>query len=89
MSIAVLALARPFGPDLRQITGLIASCNPLKQNHIECPEFRRTLALDRCSFLKSSVLGFAGLALPDLLRADFSGRPRSALPPEETSQELF
>ena len=35
-----------------------------------CPEFRRLLALERRSFLKTGVLGLAGLALSDLLRRE-------------------
>jgi uncharacterized protein (DUF1501 family) len=37
-------------------------------NRIGCPEFRRLLAIERRSFLKVGVLGFAGLALADLLK---------------------
>jgi hypothetical protein len=35
-----------------------------------CPDFRRSLALDRRSFLKAGVLGASGLGLADLLRAE-------------------
>jgi Protein of unknown function (DUF1501) len=38
--------------------------------HRTCPDFRRSLALDRRSFLKAGLLGSAGLALPELLRAE-------------------
>jgi hypothetical protein len=38
--------------------------------HRTCPEFRRSLALDRRSFLRTGILGSAGIALPDLLRAE-------------------
>src|SRR5437773_9733050 len=40
----------------------------LQANRLGCAEFRRRLALDRRSFLKAGILGFAGLSLPDLLR---------------------
>ncbi|MGK0187349.1 MAG: hypothetical protein ACI9R3_003136 [Verrucomicrobiales bacterium] len=35
-----------------------------------CDEFRRTLAMERRSFLKAGMLGMAGLSLADLLRAE-------------------
>ncbi len=39
-------------------------------SHRTCSDFRRSLAPDRRSFLKAGLLGSAGLALPDLLRAE-------------------
>ncbi|MBM3838712.1 MAG: DUF1501 domain-containing protein [Verrucomicrobia bacterium] len=39
-------------------------------NRIGCPEFRRLLSIERRSFLKTGVLGLAGLGLSDLLRLD-------------------
>ena len=47
-----------------------------------CPEFRRQLALERRAFLKVGVLGFAGLSLADLLRAQ-----AAALSPAAVSRE--
>jgi hypothetical protein len=38
--------------------------------HRTCPDFRRSLAPDRRSFLKAGLLGSTGLALADLLRAE-------------------
>jgi hypothetical protein len=38
--------------------------------HRTCLDFRRSLALDRRSFLKAGLLGSTGLALADLLRAE-------------------
>jgi len=37
-------------------------------NRFGCPEFRRLLAMERRSFLKVGVLGFAGLTLGELLK---------------------
>ena len=37
-------------------------------NRTGCPEFRRLLAIERRSFLKVGVLGFAGLTLGELLK---------------------
>src|SRR5438094_5866163 len=42
----------------------------LQANRLGCAEFRRRLAVDRRSFLKAGILGFAGLSLPDLLRVE-------------------
>jgi hypothetical protein len=39
-----------------------------KPDRLGCADFRRRLALDRRSFLKTGFLGFAGLSLGDLLR---------------------
>src|SRR5271165_4672453 len=38
--------------------------------HWTCPDFRRSLAPDRRSFLKAGLLGSTGLALADLLRVE-------------------
>jgi hypothetical protein len=45
--------------------------------HRTCPDFRRSLAPDRRSFLKAGLLGSAGLALADLLRAEARAPSRS------------
>ena len=37
---------------------------------IGCPDFHRTLGLNRRSFLKAGMLGATGLSLADLLRAE-------------------
>src|SRR4051812_9671895 len=42
----------------------------MKASRVGCDEFRRLLAIDRRSFLRSGFLGFAGLALPELLRSE-------------------
>jgi hypothetical protein len=39
-------------------------------NRIGCPEFHRTLSLNRRTFLRAGMLGATGLALADLLRAE-------------------
>jgi uncharacterized protein (DUF1501 family) len=44
---------------------------------IGCNEFRRSLRLDRRSFVKAGVLGSTGLGLADLLRLEAAGNTRS------------
>ena len=46
---------------------------------IGCPDFRRTLRLDRRNFLKTGLFGCVGLTLADVLRSDARGAdaPRS------------
>src|SRR5437899_2570491 len=45
---------------------------------VGCADFRRTLRLDRRSFVKAGVLGTAGLALGDLLRVEARGSTSAA-----------
>jgi hypothetical protein len=57
----------------------MSHCGPRR---IGCPDFHRTLGLNRRSFLKVGVLGSAGLSLADLLRAE----SRAATPEKRSRQ---
>lgn len=52
-----------------------------KANRVGCPEFRQLLGMDRRSFIKSGFLGFAGLSLSGLLRA------QASVPPQNSARE--
>ncbi len=45
----------------------------MARSRLGCEEFRQTLRLDRRGFVKAGILGTAGLALSDLLRAEARG----------------
>ena len=44
--------------------------SPRRAHRIGCPEFHRLLATERRSFIKTGLLGLAGLSLSDLLRCE-------------------
>jgi uncharacterized protein DUF1501 len=46
---------------------------PLDKTRLGCSEFRASLRPSRRSFLRAGILGAAGLALPELLRAEACG----------------
>src|ERR1700719_4607129 len=52
-----------------------------RDTRIGCEEFRRSLRMDRRSFLKAGILGTAGLSLADLLRLE----AQAATPTRTTS----
>src|SRR6478736_1213452 len=56
-----------------------------RANKLGCAEFRRMLAMSRRGFVKAGFLGMAGLALPDLLRAEQTARATGRPPSRDKS----